>query len=50
MNFPLCPKCKTPFNKRLHRNFLIKILLPWLSLRKYYCKNCDSSYTVRVNK
>jgi len=49
MSFPVCPKCNTKFSKRLHRNFLLKIILPWLKVRRYYCKNCDRNYYTRVN-
>jgi hypothetical protein len=50
MKFPDCPKCKIRFSKQLHRNFVLKVMFPWLRLRHFYCKNCDGSYYRFVDK
>lgn len=42
----LCPKCKTPFDARLHRNFFVKTFLFWLPLRRYACYTCNRKYYV----
>jgi len=44
MKFPYCPACKTKFSKQLHRNFVLKVMLPWVPLRQFYCGTCDTAY------
>jgi hypothetical protein len=47
MRFPNCPRCKSPVDKKLHRNFFVKYFIPWLRLRHYHCKTCERGYYIR---
>jgi len=50
MSFPNCPRCHTRFSKKLHRNFFVKYLLPFLKVRRYYCKTCDRNFYVKYER
>jgi hypothetical protein len=38
-----CPKCAAPLTDRVSRGLLVKVLLPWLPLKKYICYKCMAS-------
>jgi hypothetical protein len=38
-NIPTCRICNNSL-ERIHRPWLIKILLFWLPLKRYYCYSC----------
>lgn len=42
----LCPKCKTEFDTRVHRGFLVKNFLFFLPIRRYECYSCKKKYYV----
>lgn len=45
-----CPKCKLRLWYQVHRDLIVKILLPWLPLKKYMCEGCLSNYYIYVRK
>lgn len=47
MSFPDCPECGKRFSKRIHRSFVVKYLLPWRKVKRYYCSNCKRSFYVK---
>jgi len=42
-----CKTCNRPYDKRLRRSPLVKYLLFFLPLRKYYCSTCHVTRYVR---
>jgi hypothetical protein len=39
LTMPICRRCKAELHRR-HRTILVKTLLFWLPLKKYYCYGC----------
>jgi hypothetical protein len=37
----VCRKCKQPYSYRVGRGWLVKTLLFFLPLRRYFCARCD---------
>jgi transposase-like protein len=42
-----CPRCKNQFCDRVKRGSVVKLLLPWLSLKRYYCAKCSNRFYKR---
>lgn len=36
----LCPKCKTALRHRIKRGFVVKNILNWLPVKRFYCYKC----------
>jgi transposase-like protein len=47
---PLCPKCNSQFDYRVHRSFFVKTFLFWLPLRRYACYSCKRKYYILHGK
>jgi len=42
----MCRRCKTASISRRSRGFLVRTLLFWLPVRKYFCYNCKRQFYV----
>jgi transposase-like protein len=43
-----CPKCNSKYCDRIKRGGLVKILLPWLKLKRYRCSKCQNRFYKRA--
>jgi hypothetical protein len=43
-----CPICFEPSHLKAHRNWLLKYLLFFLPVRKYYCTGCKKPFYVNI--
>ncbi|PWK69283.1 hypothetical protein LX99_04782 [Mucilaginibacter oryzae] len=43
----ICPKCNSKFCDRIKRGRVVKYLLPWLKLKRYYCSKCQNRFYKR---
>ena len=41
-----CPQCHIKLIYRARRNFLVKLFLPWLPVKRYKCYACSKKYYV----
>ncbi len=39
-----CPRCKNNFCQRIPRGSTVKLLLPWLSVKHYFCDRCFKKF------
>ncbi|WP_184543926.1 hypothetical protein [Mucilaginibacter sp. FT3.2] len=39
-----CPRCKNNFCQRIPRGASVKLILPWMSLKHYYCDRCFKKF------
>lgn len=44
---PICWKCKSSLDYRVPRGMMVKMLLFWVPLRRYYCYGCAKKRYVR---
>jgi hypothetical protein len=42
----ICPRCKLPM-ERISRHIVVKMVLFWLSLKRYKCGHCGQKMYVR---
>ncbi|MFC0513336.1 hypothetical protein ACFFGT_03960 [Mucilaginibacter angelicae] len=42
-----CPRCGNKFCDRIKRGAIVKLLLPWLSVKRYRCAKCSNSFYKR---
>lgn len=42
-----CPRCKNKFCDRIKRGSIVKLLLPWLQVKRYYCAKCSNRFYKR---
>jgi competence CoiA-like predicted nuclease len=43
-----CPICFEPSHLKVHRNWLLKYLLFFLPVRKYFCDGCKKPFYVNI--
>ena len=47
---PLCQVCGHEFKYRVKRNWVVKILMFWSPVKRYFCEECAESYYINKPK